>query len=144
MNARQDKMLADLDRLCTEFGIPPVPPPPPPKRFSPAPGIDCYCCDYRRLPVKQGSVDAICTDIPWASDWLPNVEEFAEWCAKVLKRGDHGDLVRGFGARPPHGEARHALVLPVDVHLAERRRDADQVEVHPGSVYAVPHLQQRA
>ena len=98
MIAKKDKKnsSADLDRLCTEFGVPPVPPPPPPKCYSPAPDIHCYGCDFRRLPVKQGSGDAICTDIPWASDWLPNVEEFAEWCAKVLKRG--GIMATWYGA----------------------------------------------
>ena len=89
MTARQDKTnaLARLDRLRKRLHVPPPPPPPPPERFSPARNITCYRCDFRRLPIKAGSVDSICTDIPWATDWLDNVEEFSEWCAKVLKPG---------------------------------------------------------
>jgi hypothetical protein len=89
MNARKYRTnaSADLDRLCKEFGIPPAPTPPPPKPYSPAPGIDCYCCDFRRLPVARGSVTAVVTDIPYDTPWLPNVEEFAEWCAWALRPG---------------------------------------------------------
>ena len=87
MTARQDKTnaLARLDRLRKRLHVPPPPPPPPPERFSPTRGIDCFRCDFRRLPVKCGKVDAVITDLPWASEWLDNVEEFSEWCASVLK-----------------------------------------------------------
>ena len=76
-----------LNQVCAGMGNPPIPPPLPPASFSPCPDITCYQSDFRRLPITGGSVDAIITDIPWATDWLPNVEEFAAWCAKVLKPG---------------------------------------------------------
>ncbi len=86
---------AQWQALCRQFNIPlsaqpsaaPLAPESQLVLYQPAPDIICYRCDYRQLPLKDGGVDAICTDIPWAGDWLPNVEEFAEWCAAKLKRG---------------------------------------------------------
>lgn len=66
---------------------PPAPPPPPPVLYQPVPSIDCYHCDYRRLPLDAESVDAVITDIPWKEPWLRHVPEFAKWCAKVLRPG---------------------------------------------------------
>jgi hypothetical protein len=89
MSVLQDKTnaLARLDRLRKRLHVPPPPPPPPPERFSPVKNVTCYRCDFRRLPVKRGKVDSICTDVPWATDWLENVEEFSEWCAWALRPG---------------------------------------------------------
>ena len=74
-----------LNQVCAGMGNPPIPPSLPPESYSPAPDITCYRSDFRRLPIKAGSVDAVVTDIPWEPDWLPNVGDFAAWCARVLK-----------------------------------------------------------
>ena len=64
--------------------------------YQPVPGIDCHCpCDFRNLPVKAGTVDAVITDLPYVTEWLPNVPEFSEWCARVLK--PEGVLVTFYG-----------------------------------------------
>ena len=89
--------------LCGQMGIPlPAPPPvvaepapqpvvhlPPqqPVHYQPTPGIDCYHCDFRNLPLGDGEADAIITDIPWTPKWLKHVEGFAAWCAAKLKPG---------------------------------------------------------
>jgi hypothetical protein len=78
------KALETLEQLCGELGIPPAS---PPQSYSPAPDITCYRCDFRRLPLEPASVDAVVTDVPWADDWLPNVEEFGACCKTILKPG---------------------------------------------------------
>ena len=87
MTARQDKTnaLARLDRLRKRLHVPPPPPPPPPERFSPTRGIDCFRCDFRRLPVKAGRWTRSSRTFRGRASWLDNVEEFSEWCASVLK-----------------------------------------------------------
>ena len=35
------------------------------------------------------------TDLPWATEWLPNVPDFAEWCARVL--APDGIMVTWYG-----------------------------------------------
>jgi hypothetical protein len=90
-----DSNLDTLLTLCQQLGVPVPPPPPeppvepapPPTLYQPVPGIDCWHCHFRALPLQPGSVDAVVTDIPWKDDWLRRVPEFAEWCAKVLKPG---------------------------------------------------------
>jgi hypothetical protein len=77
--------LEQLDLLCTALGVPKAP---PPKSYSPTPDIHCYCpCDFRALPVKPHSVDAVVTDVPWDGDWLRTASDFAAWCAEVLRPG---------------------------------------------------------
>ncbi len=73
-----------LNQVCADLGIAPLPPSPPPVSYTPVPGIDCYCCDFRRLPVEGGTVKAVLTDIPYYVDWLPTATVLADWCANVL------------------------------------------------------------
>lgn len=94
-------ILEQLQALCGQLGVPVPPAPQPvpsapepaaplapkPALYQPVPGIDCWRCDYKQLPLGDGQADAIITDIPWASKWLRNVEEFSAWCAAKLKPG---------------------------------------------------------
>ena len=93
-------MSARLQAMCLRRNgyIPPPPPSPKPPvpepvvspvqepvLYQPAPGIDCWHCDFRQLPLEDGTVDYVCTDIPWRTGWLRHVEDFAEWCSRKLK-----------------------------------------------------------
>jgi hypothetical protein len=77
--------------LCRQFNVPLLAqepqkePMPQPVLYQPTAGIDCWCCDFRQLPIEAGTVGAMITDLPWATDWLRHVEEFGEWCAKMLR-----------------------------------------------------------
>jgi DNA modification methylase len=74
-----------LNRLRETLGMAPLPPPP---HFSPVPGVDCYKCDYTRLPIGDGEADHVITDIPWDNDWLKDeADDFAEWVARKLRPG---------------------------------------------------------
>jgi site-specific DNA-methyltransferase (adenine-specific) len=78
--------IEQLDVLCGELGVPKAA---PPKAYSPTPDIRCYCpCDFRRLPVKPGSVKAVITDIPYDDEWLVrHGSDFGAWCRQVLVPG---------------------------------------------------------
>lgn len=96
-----DHIIEQLQLLCGQLGIPlpaqhPAAPPeqkpaaplaPKPVLYQPASGIECWCCDFRDLPVQPESVAAVLTDIPYERPWLPNVAEFSEWCSRALKPG---------------------------------------------------------
>jgi DNA (cytosine-5)-methyltransferase 1 len=93
--------LGQLKTLCGHLGVPlpppplpkpPVPepvlsPPPEPVLYQPFPGIDCWQCKFDQLPLEDGTADYICTDIPWADDWLKHVEKFSQWCSRKLRPG---------------------------------------------------------
>ena len=56
--------------------------------YRPAERIECHLCDFRQLPLGDGKVDAVITDVPWDDRWLKEqVEDFAAWCAAKLKPG---------------------------------------------------------
>ena len=71
-----DNNLEQLQSLCGRLNVPvpPPPPPPPPEPvatptpepvlYRPTPEIACWHCDFRQLPLEDGTADYICTDIP--------------------------------------------------------------------------------
>jgi ParB-like chromosome segregation protein Spo0J len=63
--------------------------------------IRIECCDFRDLPVPDGTLDLIFTDLPWGKAGRELMSEFAGWVARKL-RPDGGLLLlyTGHGALP--------------------------------------------
>jgi hypothetical protein len=85
--------------------------------------IRVECCDFRDVPVPDGSVDLIFTDPPWGKEGRKLMPEFAAWAARKL-RPDGGALLLYTG---------HAGLLEVGNHLSKSLTYLWAISCHNGA-----------